>query len=50
MNKVKHSKVVFQKLRGCVKVEVVVLGSPTQIVLMIYVDVKQHFKKKNAIH
>ena len=30
------------ELRSCVKVEVVVLGSPALIVLMVSVDVKQH--------
>ena len=29
-------------LRGCVKVEVAVLGPPSLIVLMVSVDVKQH--------
>ena len=29
-------------LRSCVKVEVAVLGSPSLIVLMVSVDVKQH--------
>ena len=33
-------------LRSCVKVEVAVLGSPSVIVLMVSVDVKQHLKKK----
>ena len=33
-------------LRGCVKVEVAVQGSPPLIVLTVYVDVKQHLKKK----
>ena len=36
MNKVKHSE-----LRSCVKDEVDVLGSPSLIVLMVSVDVKQ---------
>ena len=31
--------------RSCVKVEVAVLGSPSRIVLMICVDVKQQKKK-----
>ena len=31
------------ELRGCVKVEVAVLGSPSLIVLMVSVDVKQHW-------
>ena len=30
------------ELRRCVKVEVVVLGTPSLIVLMVSVDVKQH--------
>ena len=30
------------ELRSCVKVEVAVLGSPSLISLMVYVDVKQH--------
>ena len=30
------------------KVEVVVLGSPSLIVLMVSVDVGQHLKKKNS--
>ena len=30
------------ELRSCVKVEVAVLGSPSLIVLMVSVDVKQH--------
>ena len=30
------------ELRSCVKVEVDVLGSPSLIVLMVSVDVKQH--------
>ena len=37
MNKVNHSE-----LRSCVKVEVAYLGSPSLIVLMVSVDVKQH--------
>ena len=32
----------LKKLRSCVKVEVAVLGSPSLIVLMVSVDVKQH--------
>ena len=31
--------------RSCVKVEVAVLGSPSLIILMVCVDVKQHLKK-----
>ena len=34
------------ELRSCVKVEVVVLGSTSLIVLKVSVDVKQHLKKK----
>ena len=30
------------ELRSCVKVEVAVLGSPSLIVFMVSVDVKQH--------
>ena len=30
------------QLRSCVKVDVGVVGSPSLIVLMIFVDVKQH--------
>ena len=30
------------ELRSCVKVEAAVLGSPSLIVLMVSVDVKQH--------
>ena len=32
--------------RICVKVEVAVLGSPSQLSLMVFVDVLQHLKKK----
>ena len=32
----------FSELRSCVKVEVAVLGSPSLIVLMVSVDVKQY--------
>ena len=32
--------------RECAKVEVDVLGSPSRVVLVVYVDVKQHLKKK----
>ena len=32
----------FSELRSCVKVEVAVLGSPSLIVFMVSVDVKQH--------
>ena len=33
---------ILSELRSCVKVEVAVLGSPTLIILMVTVDVKQH--------
>ena len=33
-------------LRGCGEVEVAVQSSPSVIVLMVSVDVKQHLKKK----
>ena len=36
--------------QSCVKVEVVVLGFPSLIVLMVSVDVKQHLKQKNSVH
>ena len=32
----------FTEFRSCVKIEVAVLGSPSLIVLMVSVDVKQH--------
>ena len=32
----------FSELRSCVEVEVEVLGSPSLIVLVVSVDVKQH--------
>ena len=32
----------FSGLRSCVKVEVAVLGSPSLMVIMVSVDVKQH--------
>ena len=31
------------ELRSCVKVEVAVLGSPSLIILVVSVDVKQHW-------
>ena len=37
--KLKHQ---VSELRSCVKVEVAVLGSPSLMVLMVSVDVKQH--------
>ena len=33
---------LFSELRGCVKVEVAILGSLSLISLMVSVDVKQH--------
>ena len=33
---------ILSELRSCVKVEVAVLGSPTLIILMVSVDVKQY--------
>ena len=36
-----NQKDLCSELRSCVKVEVVVLGSPPLIVLMVSVDVKQ---------
>ena len=38
------------KCRSCAKIEVVVLGSPSITVLMVFVDVKQHWKKKYVDH
>ena len=35
------SLLIFRELRGCVKVEVAVLGTPSLIVVMVSVDVKQ---------
>ena len=40
--KAKWTIVISSELRSCVKVEVDVLGSPSLIVLMVSVDVKQH--------
>ena len=37
--------VYHSELRSCVKVEVVVLGSPSLIIPMVSVDVKLHLKK-----
>ena len=34
--------VSLSELRSCMKVEVVILGSPSIIVLMVSVDIKQH--------
>ena len=34
------------ELKSCVEVEVAVLDSPSLTNLMVYVDVKQHLKKK----
>ena len=36
---------LFSELKSCVNVEVAVLSSPSLIVLMVSVDVKQHYKK-----
>ena len=36
------------ELRSCVKVEVDILGSPSLIVLMVSVDVKQHGQYSKA--
>ena len=38
-----HVYLQGSELRSCVKVEVAVLGSPSLVVLMVSVDVKQHF-------
>ena len=35
----------ISELRSCVKEDVDVLGSPSLIVLLVSVDVKQHLKK-----
>ena len=43
-----HDCFSSRELRGCVKVEVAVLGSPSLISLMVSVDVKHHQKKKTA--
>ncbi len=32
----------MSELRSCVKIKVAILGSPSPIVLMVSVDVKQH--------
>ena len=37
-----YAELPFPELRSCVKVEVAVLGSPSLVVLMVSVDVKQH--------
>ena len=37
------------ELRKCVKVEVVVQGSPSLIVLMVSVDVKQHSSRNTLL-
>ena len=37
-----EDRLITSELRRCVKVEVAVLGSPSLIVLMVSVDVKQH--------
>ena len=38
----KKEKAVELEFRSCVKIEVAVSGSPSMIVLMVSVDVKQH--------
>ena len=38
----KQSNCSISELRSCVKAELDVLGSPSLIVLMVSVDVKQH--------
>ena len=42
---VKQHRNIAPEFRSCVDVEVAVLGSPFLIVLMVFVDVKQHLKK-----
>ena len=37
-----RAEVIISELRSCVKVEVTVFGSPSLIVLMVSVDVRQH--------
>ena len=44
----KKKKKKRAELRSCIKAEVAVLGSPSQIVLMVSVDVKQQKKKKKT--
>ena len=39
-----HAHIGRSELRSCVKVEVVVLGSPSLISRVVYVDVEQHLK------
>ena len=46
---IKHQFIIITpsaELRSCVKVEVAVLGCPSLIVLLAYVDVKQHWRKE----
>ena len=38
----KKEKAVESEFRSCVKIEVAVPGSPSMVVLMVSVDVKQH--------
>ena len=38
----------ISEIRSCVKVEMAILGSPSPIILMVSVDVKQHLKKKKT--
>ena len=40
-----HHQTKGSELRSCVKVEVVVLGSPSLIICTVSVDVKQHWTK-----
>ena len=37
-----NARLAEEELRSCVKVEVAVRGSPSLLVLMVSVDVKQH--------
>ena len=41
-----HHHPQWSELRSCVKVEVAVLGSPSLIVLIVSVDVKQHWRRR----
>ena len=41
----RKKEIIISELRGCVKVEVVVLGSTSTFNLVVSVDVKQHLKK-----
>ena len=44
---IKNGLYVCAGLWSCVKVEVAVLGSPSQIVLVVSVDVKQNLTKRS---